>query len=123
MKYSEYRQQLNASSEFRQAKELSQHRFALGDAMIAARILKGWSQTELARRVGTQQANISRIEAGLSNPTLDLVSRICRTLDLELSFTQKTEKDALTKTAQFLYPQASRKDEHAYLTRVSDSEK
>jgi len=34
--------------------------------------------------VGTKQATISRIEAGLANPTLSLIRKILQALDLDL---------------------------------------
>ena len=71
------------------ATEELKYQFAFGNAVLEARLKKGWSQTELARQAGTKQANISRIEAGLGNPTLDLIKKICDTLDLELIFQPK----------------------------------
>ncbi len=61
--------------------------------MIRGRIQRGWSQSELARRVGTKQANISRIESALANPTLELVQRILRVLELEAHFLPPAEYD------------------------------
>ena len=58
--------------------------FHLGNEVLRARMKRGWTQTELARRVGTRQANISNIEAGLANPTLRLIQRICKELDLRI---------------------------------------
>jgi transcriptional regulator with XRE-family HTH domain len=57
--------------------------------VLRARLEKGWTQTELARRVGTKQANISRIEAGLANPTLELVQKVCKALEIQPEFQQK----------------------------------
>jgi transcriptional regulator with XRE-family HTH domain len=89
MKYSDYRERLSHNAEYQKATEELKYHFAFGNAVLAARLKKGWSQTELARRAGTKQANISRIEAGLGNPTLDLIKKICDTLDLELIFQGK----------------------------------
>jgi transcriptional regulator with XRE-family HTH domain len=63
--------------------ELKLH-FELANAVLRARLKKGWSQTELARVVGTKQANISRIEAGLGNPTLALIRKLSRVLGMEV---------------------------------------
>ncbi|MFQ5684916.1 MAG: helix-turn-helix transcriptional regulator [Candidatus Binatia bacterium] len=47
--------------------------------MIAARLKKGWTQAELARRVRMQQPNIARLEGGnydrVSLPTLKKIAR------------------------------------------------
>jgi len=86
MKYTDYLQKIENDPEYRQGKAALQAHFALGDAVLRARVQRGWTQAELARKVGTKQANISRIEAGLSNPTLKLIQKIIQTLDLELTF-------------------------------------
>ena len=51
-------------------------------ALMRARIAAGLSQAALAERVGTGQAVISRIETGAVSPTLDMLTRIARALDL-----------------------------------------
>jgi HTH-type transcriptional regulator / antitoxin HipB len=89
MKYSEYKKKLEQDQEYRAAKEELQMAFALGNAVLRARLRKGWTQSELAKLIGTKQANISRIEAGLSNPTLSLVNRLCTVLDLDLRIQPK----------------------------------
>ena len=45
---------------------------------------KGWSQAELARRAGTRQPVIARIEQGKVSPSLPLLERIARALECEL---------------------------------------
>lgn len=99
MKWEEYRKDFEREAEFRQAQQELKLHFALGDAILHARLAKGWSQSELARRAGTKQANISRIEAGLGNPTLSLIHRLCEILGLELSF-QVKEREAAETTSQ-----------------------
>ncbi len=86
MKYSDWKRELEQDPEYLEGLEELKLQFALGDAMIHGRIQRGWSQSELARRVGTKQANISRIESALANPTLELVQRILRVLELEVHF-------------------------------------
>ena len=86
MKLSEYRQQLEESKEYNDAQEKLKIKFALADAVLEARINKGWTQKELARAIGTKQANISRIESGLANPTLEFISRLTAVLDFEIEF-------------------------------------
>ncbi len=86
MKHSDFVQEIEKDPEYQEAKEALKALFALGDAVLRARIERGWSQTELARRVGTKQANISRIESGLGNPTFNLLQKILKVLDLEVHF-------------------------------------
>jgi transcriptional regulator with XRE-family HTH domain len=90
MKYTAYSKKLEADQEYLQAQEELRFAFNFGDAILRARIEKGWSQSELARRVGTRQANISRVESGVANPTMRLMQDICRVLDLDLLTVPRT---------------------------------
>lgn len=47
-----------------------------GEIIRAARLRSGLSQAELARRAGTSQAAISRIESGREQPTLERLEQI-----------------------------------------------
>jgi transcriptional regulator with XRE-family HTH domain len=60
-------------------------RIALGQAVYDRRIALGLSQTELARRAGTTQTVISRLEGGAVTPTLPLLHRLAGALEGELS--------------------------------------
>ncbi len=53
--------------------------------VISARIEQNISQTELARRAGTKQSNISRFESGNYNPSLAFLKKIAAALGKELS--------------------------------------
>lgn len=48
------------------------------------RIDRGMSQEELARRAGTKQPNIARLESGRHTPSLGLLRRVAEALDAEL---------------------------------------
>ena len=52
--------------------------------IIKARSEQGLSQVELAARTGLQRSNISRLESGSYNPSLDLLSRVAKGLGMEL---------------------------------------
>lgn len=84
MKLSEPDQKLQENPEYVQAMDDLKLHFELASAVLRARLKKGWSQSELARAVGTKQANISRIEAGLANPTITLVRKLTKALELEV---------------------------------------
>lgn len=86
MNYQDYLSQIEKDPEYIKAKEALRLHFALGDAVLHARIRRGWTQTELARRVGTKQANISRIEAAIGNPTLELIKKISDVLEMDVYF-------------------------------------
>ncbi len=58
--------------------------YAVIKSIITHRHKQGWSQGELAKRVGTKQPVISRLESGESNPTLELLQRVAKALELRL---------------------------------------
>ena len=91
MKLNEYRNQLDKSQKYTNAKKELKLHFALGDAILKARIKKGWTQKELAKAIGTKQANISRIESGLENPTLEFINRLSTVLDFAIEFICENE--------------------------------
>jgi transcriptional regulator with XRE-family HTH domain len=83
MKLSEFHQSYQQNQEYIEASKQLKLHFELANAVLRARLKKGWSQSELAKAIGTKQANISRIEAGLANPTLILVQKLLNVLDME----------------------------------------
>lgn len=54
-----------------------------------ARNAKKWTQTRLAKEVGTTQKVISKIESANVNIGLDLLQRLARSLDLKLQIGNK----------------------------------
>ncbi|MBI5618775.1 MAG: helix-turn-helix transcriptional regulator [Gammaproteobacteria bacterium] len=54
-------------------------------ALAAMRLRKGWSQAELARRVGTSQSHIARIETGHADPQLSTVKKLAKALEVEVA--------------------------------------
>lgn len=91
MKFTDSKSEIEKDPEYQEGLAQQKLKFALGDAIIDFRIRQNISQSELARRVGTKQANISRIESALANPTIELVQRILRVLDLEAQFLPPAE--------------------------------
>lgn len=59
-------------------------KYKLISELIAARARKGMTQKELARKIGTKQSAIARIESGDANPTFDFLEKLTRALDSEL---------------------------------------
>lgn len=56
------KEQLAADPEFARAWEAEEPAYQLRRAFIGARTRLGWTQAELAERMGTDQANVSRAE-------------------------------------------------------------
>src|SRR6266508_2508846 len=59
----------------------------LGARIRALREARGLSQTELAKRMGTSQPAIARLEAGRVTPGLDTLDRVADALNVELAVT------------------------------------
>ena len=62
----------------------SKPEFQLIREMIKARREAGLTQKELAERTGLQQSNISRIENGNGNPSLETLNKIAQGLGKKL---------------------------------------
>ncbi|MDO4901472.1 helix-turn-helix transcriptional regulator [Actinomyces sp.] len=60
-------------------------RLQLAELVYAARTRAGLTQTELARRMGTQQSVISAVENGGQVPSVSTLLRIAHALDLHLT--------------------------------------
>lgn len=81
MNYNEYKAKL-----FQEQPEVKEEYDALGPqyeiirAEIAARKMTGLTQKELAARMGTAQANISRFESGNYNPSLAFLQKMAESL-------------------------------------------
>ncbi len=56
----------------------------VGNAVAAARARKGLSQKELSERTGIDQSDLSKIERGVANPSVNTLNRIAQALDAEL---------------------------------------
>jgi transcriptional regulator with XRE-family HTH domain len=83
MDFKIYRTELGRDPEYVAVESELRPLLELADDVLALRLERGWSQTELARRVGTHQANISRLENGLANPTLAFIQKVAAALNTE----------------------------------------
>lgn len=69
---------------FRQEYERLKPRYEVISQIIEARKEKNMTQSDLAKLMGTQKSNISRLESGNYNPSLDFLIRIAGCLGKEL---------------------------------------
>jgi len=53
-------------------------------AILRARVEKGMTQAQIAKRMGTTQSSIARVEAGKSHPTIPFMQRLAEALDMRL---------------------------------------
>jgi predicted transcriptional regulator len=59
-------------------------RYALISKLIEVRIKNGVSQADLAKKIGTKQSAIARLESGRVNPTIDFLDKISIALGSKL---------------------------------------
>lgn len=59
-------------------------RYQLISDLIALRIKKGLSQAEVAKKIGTKQSAIARIESGDENLTIDSVQKMTDALGAKI---------------------------------------
>jgi predicted transcriptional regulator len=74
-KIAELKKRLMESPEFRAEYEKADVEFSVIEALVRARTEAGLTQTELARRVGTTQSAIARLEGGSVSPSLATLRR------------------------------------------------
>jgi DNA-binding XRE family transcriptional regulator len=71
--------------EFKTEYEKLKPRYEAIEQIIKARKEQNMTQAELAKRVGTQKSNISRLESGNYNPSLDFLTKVAESLGKNLS--------------------------------------
>ncbi|HHY08415.1 MAG TPA: helix-turn-helix transcriptional regulator [Corynebacteriales bacterium] len=84
VKLSEVKKLLMQDKEFQTEYERLKPRYDLISQIIEARTSQSITQEELALRVGTQKSNISRLESGKYNPSLDFMTKVARSLGKEI---------------------------------------
>jgi len=88
-KSAEVKEFLKKDEEFKTEYEKLKPRYDVISQIIEARTSQNITQEELALRVGTQKSNISRLESGTYNPSLDFFSKVARSLGKEVQVTLK----------------------------------
>lgn len=61
-----------------------QPEFAVIEAILEARIKRGMTQESIARKIGTKQSAIARIEAGNANPSIGFLQKLAEALGKKL---------------------------------------
>lgn len=83
-KFSEVKELLMKDEEFKAEYEKLKPRYDVISQIIEARTSQNITQEELAFRVGTQKSNISRLESGTYNPSLDFLTKVAHSLGKEV---------------------------------------
>jgi len=78
---------LMKSPKYRREYEKLETEFQIASQLIEARLKKKMSQEELAKKVNTGQAVISRLEGMNGKPSISLLERVAKALDTKISIT------------------------------------
>ncbi|MBD5522730.1 MAG: helix-turn-helix transcriptional regulator [Lachnospiraceae bacterium] len=83
--FDEMKKDMLEDEEFKTEYEKLKPRYEAIEQIIMARKELNMTQAELAKRVGTQKSNISRLESGNYNPSLDFLVKVAESLGKRLS--------------------------------------
>lgn len=83
--FEEMKADMLKDEEFKIEYEKLKPRYEAIAQIISARKEQNMTQAELAKRVGTQKSNISRLESGNYNPGLDFLIKVAESLGKTLS--------------------------------------
>ena len=84
---SDFRKHLNKSLEdetFKKEWDNLELRYAVVEQLIKLRNAYDLSQTELAKKIGTTQAVISRVENGTVNVGIDFLAKVAKAFDKKI---------------------------------------
>lgn len=87
VKFSEVKQLLMRDEDFKAEYEKLKPRYDVISQIIEVRTSQNITQEELALRVGTQRSNISRLESGTYNPSLDFLIKVAQSLGKKVKVT------------------------------------
>ncbi len=93
-KYEDFKAQLLTDPEVRKEYEALEPQFRLIRDILLRRSELNLSQMELAKRVGTRQPAISRLERGDGNININTLRRIADALDADLDISLKARSHA-----------------------------
>ena len=83
-KYQDFKNKLLKDQEIKQAYDELEPEQQIIQAVLTLRLKKGLSQKQLAKKVGTRQPSISRLESGDYNPSLNFLKKLAEALDAKL---------------------------------------
>jgi ribosome-binding protein aMBF1 (putative translation factor) len=84
MDWKEYEKILMQRPRFKEALEETQLEYEIARAIIKARIERGLTQAEIAKRMHTKQSVISRVENAKTVPSLSFLKRLADALNASL---------------------------------------
>lgn len=83
--FEDHKKELLSDPEVKKMYDALEPEYALIRSVMDRRLAKKMSQKELAVKIGTKQAAISRLESGNSNPSLKFLQKVAAALGARLS--------------------------------------
>jgi nickel-dependent lactate racemase/DNA-binding XRE family transcriptional regulator len=78
------KQELTQDPDFVREYEALEPEYQIARQLIALRLARGLTQSDLAARAGTRQVSVSRVETTTTTPTLPLLKKLAQALDAHL---------------------------------------
>lgn len=82
--YNKIKSEMLKEPKFKKAYDDLEPEFELARQIIKKRLELGWSQSELARKMGTKQSAIARLESGGYNPSMAFLQKTVKALKADL---------------------------------------
>lgn len=82
--YKDFKKQVLKNQEIRKEYDALAPEFTIAQTIIKKRLEKGFTQTDLAKKAGTKQSAISRLESGSYNPSINFLEKVAKALNLNL---------------------------------------
>ncbi|HHU02767.1 MAG: helix-turn-helix domain-containing protein [Christensenellales bacterium] len=83
--HNDYLEEQLKNPDFAAAYEALEPQYQIARAIIAARLESGMTQAELAKKAELPQSNISRLESGNFNPTVQTLEKVAAGLGKKLT--------------------------------------
>ena len=84
MKWNDAKKIILNNTEVQKELKNNETEYRIVEEIIIARQEKNLTQKELAELIGTKQSNISRLESGNYNPTIEFLSKVARAVGKKL---------------------------------------
>ena len=84
MDWKTHRRQLLKDPEVRKALKETELEYQIARALIKARLDRGYTQTQLAKKLNTKQSVVSRVENAKTTPSISFLKRLARVLNVSL---------------------------------------
>jgi predicted transcriptional regulator len=89
VKWRDFKNELMKDSAFKEAYDDLEPEYQIVRFIIERRNQKRMTQAELARKAGTRQSAIARLESGTYNPSLRFLKKVAKALDAQVKISLK----------------------------------